>query len=96
VVHPDLGERQARDSAARLDEAIGLAAAIKLDVRQAEVVKVRKRSPSTLLGKGQVERLAATVAAHNAEVVVIDGVVRPSSRRTWKPPPKPRSSTEPA
>jgi GTP-binding protein HflX len=64
-----------------LGEAVGLAAAIKLDVRQAEVVRLRKRAPSTLLGKGQVERLAATVVAHGAEVVVIDGVVSPIQQK---------------
>jgi GTP-binding protein HflX len=76
-----LGERKPRDAQARLDEAVGLAAAIKLDVRQAEVVRLRKRAPSTLLGKGQVERLAATVVAHGAEVVVIDGVVSPIQQK---------------
>ena len=81
MVHPDRGERRARDADARLDEAVGLAAAIKLDVRHAEVVKLRKLSPSSLLGKGQVERLAATVAAHGAEVVVVDGVVSPIQQK---------------
>ncbi len=34
-----------------------------------------------MFGKGQVERLAATIAAHEAELVVIDGTVSPIQQR---------------
>jgi GTPase len=81
VVHPDRGAANARDADARLAEAVGLAGAIQLDVRDALVVKLRKLSPSTLLGKGQVERLAAQVQAVCAEVVVIDGSVSPVQQK---------------
>ena len=40
-----------------------IGALIALDVVHSEVVRIRKAQPSTLFGKGQVERLAATVAA---------------------------------
>jgi GTP-binding protein HflX len=84
VVHPELprrGRSQGRSSEARLEEITGLAAAIRLDVRAALVQPVRATSPATLFGKGQVERLAALVAAHQAEVVVIDADVAPIQQK---------------
>ena len=70
-----------RGSDARLAEAVGLAAAIQLDVVHSEIVRIRKPSVSTLFGKGQVERLAAAVAAHDAELLVIDGALSPIQQR---------------
>ncbi len=70
-----------RDADARLAEAVGLAAAINLAVVHQEIVRIRKTSASTLFGKGQIERLAATVAAHDVEVVVVDGTLSPIQQR---------------
>jgi len=66
---------------ARLAEAEGLAQAIALDVVHAEIVKLRTASASTLFGKGQIERLAAAVAANHAEIVIVDGIVTPIQQR---------------
>ena len=66
---------------ARLAEAEGLARAIALHVVASEIIKLRKTSASTLFGKGQIERLAAAVVAHGAEVVIIDGQVSPIQQR---------------
>jgi len=84
VVHPEFPGRArkgGRSSAARLEEISGLAAAIRLDVREALVQPVRSLSPALLFGKGQVERLQALVAAHQAEVVVIDSAVSPVQQK---------------
>ena len=70
-----------RDAAARLDEAVGLAAAINLNVVERDIVRIRKAAASTLFGKGQIERLKATVAAHDIEVVVVDGALSPIQQR---------------
>ena len=75
------GKPTIRSPEARLAEAEGLARAIALHVVHGEVVKLRKTSASTLFGKGQIERLAAAVAAHDAELVVIDGAVSPIQQR---------------
>ncbi|MFZ4111439.1 MAG: GTPase HflX, partial [Polymorphobacter sp.] len=75
------GKPSIRSPEARLAEAEGLARAIALHVIHGEVVKLRKTSASTLFGKGQIERLAAAVAAHDAELVVIDGPVSPIQQR---------------
>lgn len=75
------GEEARRDSEARLEEAVGLAQAIWLDVRHAEIVRIRNARPATLFGTGQVERLAALVAEHGADLVVVDGAVTPIQQR---------------
>ncbi len=75
------GAQPLRSPEARLAEACGLARAIALDVVHAEVLNLRTVSSSTLFGKGQAQRLAATVAAHDAQLVVIDGVVSPIQQR---------------
>ena len=66
---------------ARLAEAEGLSRAIALEVVHSEIIKLRTASASTLFGKGQIQRLAAAVAANNAEVVIIDGTVSPIQQR---------------
>ncbi len=82
VILPDRGEREeGRDADARLAEAVGLARAIALDVRHSEIVRIRTAKASSLFGKGQIERLAAGVAANDAELVVIDGIVSPIQQR---------------
>jgi GTP-binding protein HflX len=84
VVHPILPGRplaDARSPEAKLDEIKGLAAAIRLDVRGCELVRLRTMSPATLLGKGQLERLASDVQAHNAEVVIMDAAITPIQQK---------------
>jgi GTP-binding protein HflX len=83
VVHPALkaAEGGIRMPEARLDEAVGLAQAIDLDVVDAEVVPVSKRRPATLLGKGAVERLAETVKAKEIALAVVDGHLSPVQQR---------------
>ncbi len=84
VVHPVLPGRpsaESRSPEAKLDEIEGLAAAIRLDVRGRELVRLRTMSPATLLGKGQLERLAADVQAHAAEVVIVDAAITPIQQK---------------
>ena len=73
--------KESRDPEARLAEAIGLAQAIYLNVVHSEVIRIRKAAVGTLLGKGQIERITAAIAATEAEVVVIDGTVSPIQQR---------------
>ncbi|WP_439534612.1 GTPase HflX [Polymorphobacter sp.] len=75
------GGASIRAPEARLTEAEGLARAIRLEVVHSEIVRLRTASAGHLFGKGQIERLAAAVAAHEVELVVIDGVVSPIQQR---------------
>ncbi len=85
VIHPERSDSGAsessRQSVERLEEAVGLARALDLDVRGEEIVRIRKVTPATLFGSGKVEELAALVRAAEAEAVVIDDALSPVQQR---------------
>ncbi|WP_420139539.1 GTPase HflX [Sphingomonas sp.] len=66
-----------RDTAARLDEAAGLAAAIGLEVVDRLSFRVRQPKPATLFGSGQVEQIAIAARMHDAELIVVDAALTP-------------------
>jgi len=94
VVHPVLrpaaGEpgEGVRSPQGRLDEAVGLARSIHLEVVGAQTLRVRNWRPATLLGTGLVETLGRTVEADAVAVVVVDAAVSPVQQRNleraWK------------
>ncbi|MHB1217402.1 MAG: GTPase HflX [Alphaproteobacteria bacterium] len=78
----------ARDPEARLAEAVGLAAAIALDVVHAETVRVREPRPATLFGTGGIDRLKGLIADLEIELVLVNGALSPVQQRNleraWK------------
>ena len=80
VVYPDTGA-STRDAEGRLAETAGLAMAIHVEVVERVAIKVRALQPSTLIGKGQLEALAATVRMVEAELVVFDASLTPVQQR---------------
>jgi GTPase len=66
---------------AKLEEAIGLAEAIDLDVVHSEVISLSAPRPATLIGAGKVGELAAIVAEANAELVIVDHQLTPVQQR---------------
>ena len=70
-----------RTPQARLEEAVGLATAIDLDVRASGVVSVSQPKPATLFGSGKVEELAGIVRIEEAELVVVDHPLTPVQQR---------------
>ena len=81
VIHPDGRSESSRLAEERLQEAVGLARALDLDVRAEEIVRIRKVTPATLFGSGKVEELAALVRAAEAEAVVVDDNLTPVQQR---------------
>jgi GTP-binding protein HflX len=89
VLHPSLKSAHAKAAAAelrrrpeaRLAEAVGLAAAIDLDVARADVVSVSTWRPATLIGPGKVEELAAWIEENPVDVVIVDAAVTPVQQR---------------
>ncbi|HXE17385.1 MAG TPA: GTPase HflX [Stellaceae bacterium] len=77
-----------RSPQARLDEAIGLAAAISLHVVHAQALPLRQWKPSTLIGEGAVQSIAKIVEEKSVQVAVIDAAVTPVQQRNleqaWK------------
>ncbi len=70
-----------RSPQARLDEAVGLAAAIDLDVKASGLVPVPNPRPATLFGSGKVEELAGLIRAEEAELVIVDHPLTPVQQR---------------
>src|SRR5438309_10918895 len=70
-----------RPPAARLDEAIGLARAVDLDVEQSGIVMLNALRPATYLGKGKVEEISGLVKSFDAGIVVMECALSPVQQR---------------
>jgi GTP-binding protein HflX len=66
-----------RSDDARLEEAIGLAEAIDLDIVHAGLVSLKVPKPAALFGSGKVKELAGIVAAKDAGLVIVDHTLTP-------------------
>ena len=86
VLHVDRRDRNApvtsdRAVEARLEEAVGLAAAIDLEIEASLIVPVTAPKPATLLGSGKVEEIAELVKETEAELVVVNAQLSPIQQR---------------
>ncbi|MBS7803962.1 GTPase HflX [Rhizobiales bacterium TNE-4] len=70
-----------REPQSRLEEAVGLAAAIDLDVVTASIVSIAAPRPATYLGKGKVEEIAGFVKAEEIDLVMMDCALSPVQQR---------------
>ncbi len=70
-----------RSPAARIEEAVGLAKAIDLDVVYSGLVMLSSVTPATYIGKGKVEEIAAIIKSHEAGLVVMDCALSPVQQR---------------
>ncbi|MFP5479517.1 MAG: GTPase HflX [Alphaproteobacteria bacterium] len=83
VLHPALKSAAARRLPEHgLAEAVSLAAALpELDVQGAEVVRLARAHPGTLLGSGKVQELKDRFKADHIDLVIVDGNVSPVQQR---------------
>lgn len=65
----------------RLDEAVGLAMAINLDVVYSEIVNLKEIKPATYISRGVIERLKSIVNDKNVELLVADCKLSPVQQR---------------
>ena len=70
-----------RDAEARLEEAIGLAAAIGLEIIGEDTVSLARLAPATLLGSGKVEEIAAEAREMKPDVVIVNAQLSPVQQR---------------
>jgi GTP-binding protein HflX len=92
VIHPDVKNRQVvsglRDASAKLDEAIGLALAIELEIADAVVVPVPSLNPASFFGSGKVKQLGEQIEASEADLAVLNVQLTPGQQRNleraWK------------
>jgi GTP-binding protein HflX len=71
----------ARSAEAKLDEAVGLARAIDLDVLQSGIVPVSEIRPATYIGSGKVTEIAGLIKSVEAGLVVMDCALSPVQQR---------------
>ncbi len=91
VVHPVRPQDRHDDPAraeGRLEEAMGLALALDLEVAAGEIAPLREISPATLFGRGKVEALGRLCEEREVDVVVVDDALSPGQQRNlekaWK------------
>ncbi len=75
------GARLDRDAQARLAEAIGLTAAIGLQVVASMIVPLVRPTPATLIGSGKVEEIASETRSFEPEVVIVNAQLSPVQQR---------------
>ncbi|MBA3670018.1 MAG: GTPase HflX [Sphingomonas sp.] len=82
VVVPELPRDSARRSGeARIEEAQGLAEAIGIAVVASRSIRVRTVRSATLLGKGQVEEVAALAKANDVKLLIVDSALTPVQQK---------------
>ncbi len=70
-----------RSSEARLEEAIGLARAIDLEIVQGLIVSISQPRPATLMGSGKIEEIKALLDEMDAGLVIVDHPLTPVQQR---------------
>ena len=77
-----------RSAETRLEEAVGLAEAIDLNIVGHSIAMLQNVRPSTLVGEGKLDELKGEIAALDIELVVVDGNLSPVQQRNleraWK------------
>lgn len=82
VICPLVGDWQQMLSAeSRLNEAVGLALAINLDVVHQEAAHLRELKPATYFSRGFTERWQAIIEEQQIELVVVDAKLSPIQQR---------------
>ena len=77
----DTSRKFERDPDAALEEAVGLAHAINLQIVHTEIVRLKMATPATLIGSGIVERLKDAVHEYEAGLVFVDYALSPVQQR---------------
>src|SRR5579872_4795121 len=70
-----------RNAEARLEEAVGLARAIDLEVVESGIVLLTAIRPATYLGKGKIDEIAGIIKSSAIDLVVVDCAISPVQQR---------------
>lgn len=83
VIHPVVTSHEGSERSlhAALEEAVGLAHAIALEVAHASIVRLQKVTPATYIGKGKVEEFAARIEEHAIGLAIVDCALTPVQQR---------------
>ncbi len=83
LLHPEIRQQDAdsRSADSRLQEAVGLALAIDLEIAGQEIVNIGRINPATLIGPGQVHQIAELLEECGADLVIFNGALSPGQQR---------------
>ncbi len=83
VLHPVVTSREKAERSlhASLEEAVGLAHAIALDVVHASIVRLQRITPATYIGSGKVAELAELIEQNEITLAVVDCALTPVQQR---------------
>ena len=81
VALPERPGENPRSAQSRLDEAVGLASAIGVNVVEKLAFRLRDPKPATLFGSGQVDQIATAARMDDAELIIVDAALTPIQQR---------------
>ena len=85
ILHPELKQPQnqnsGRSASDKLEEAVGLAHAISLDVIHTEILSVNRPRAATVLGPGVIERIAQMAEDNHHPLIIINLSLSPVQHR---------------
>jgi len=81
VAHPRFADNRASDADYDLEEAIGLAEALGVDPSVAKIIPIRDIRSSNFFGSGQIDEMAAEIAANELTLVIINSSLTPVQQR---------------
>ena len=76
-----VGAFQSLSDESRLQEAEGLALAIKLNVAYKEIVRIKNIKPATYLSQGFIERITPIISENKIELMIVDAKLSPIQQR---------------
>lgn len=83
IVPWDISNRQSnnRNSQSRLEEAIGLASSIRLEISHTEIINLRSYRSATLIGQGHIESLKDSIQSNEIDIAIFDTRLSPIQQR---------------
>ena len=84
VIHPQLlmdAGSFARSAKSQLEEAVGLAEAIHLEVAHAQIFQLKRHTPKTHIGSGQVDQCAQIISEQHISLVIVNTQLSPTQQR---------------
>jgi GTPase len=81
VQTPEMDPGEASELLSELKE---LVENLRITVAHAELVNLRRATPSLLLGTGKAEEIIAAAKAADADVIVFDEALSPAQQRNWE------------
>ena len=80
IIYPYMGDTNINPEE-RLAETVSLGAAISLDIKYSEIIRLRAIKAGTFFGGGNIERLAAIFREKEIELLIIDASLTPIQQR---------------